>query len=492
MASKLLFDGSDWNFETISNTIIACGEIAKELKLSTYKNQIEVITSEQMLDAYASVGLPIMYKHWSFGKRFSKEKDLYKQGKRGLAYEIVINSDPCISYLMEENTACTQTLVIAHAAFGHNHFFKNNYLFRQWTDATSIVDYLIFAKNYIEQCEEKYGEETVRELLDGAHALMMNGIDRAKRPTKLSLTKEKQKQAERQAYLQETVNDLWRTLPKSKKEKVIKDDNIFPPTMQENILYFLEKHSPKLESWEREVLRIVRKLSQYFYPQYQTKVMNEGWASFTHYYIMNRLWETGQINEGSMLEFLQLHTSVLWQPEFDSPYYSGMNPYYLGFEMFHDIKRICTTPTEEDREWFPNIVDKNWIDVCLDAVANYRDESFIRQFLSPTLIRKLKLFIVTDISTADHYTVNAIHDSLGYKIIREQLANSYEIDDWCPQIAVTKADIKGTRELSIRYKRINGRSLNQSWKQVAMYIHKLWGYPVNIETDDGAFLGTVQ
>ena len=109
-----------------------------ELGLDIYPNQIEVITAEQMLDAYSSIGMPLFYKHWSFGKHFTQHEALYRQGLRGLAYELVINSSPCISYLMEENTATMQALVIAHAAFGHNHFFKNNYLFKQWTDAEGI------------------------------------------------------------------------------------------------------------------------------------------------------------------------------------------------------------------------------------------------------------------------------------------------------------------------------------------------------------------
>ena len=110
-----------------------------------------------MLDAYSSVGMPLFYKHWSFGKHFAYQEASYRKGLMGLAYEIVINSSPCISYLMEENTATMQTLVIAHAAFGHNHFFKNNYLFKQWTDADGILDYLEFAKGYVAQCEERHG-----------------------------------------------------------------------------------------------------------------------------------------------------------------------------------------------------------------------------------------------------------------------------------------------------------------------------------------------
>jgi len=157
-----LFEGADWDFRTLQRIHDACEGIAtSELGLDVYPNQIEVITAEQMLDAYASIAMPLFYKHWSFGKHFAFHEASYRKGLTGLAYEIVINSSPCISYLMEENTATMQTLVIAHAAFGHNHFFKNNYLFRQWSDADGILDYLDFAKKYVTQCEEREGQQAV-------------------------------------------------------------------------------------------------------------------------------------------------------------------------------------------------------------------------------------------------------------------------------------------------------------------------------------------
>src|SRR5437667_5411081 len=171
--SGQLFEDSDWNFEKLSRAYDAIEEIAREdLKLDTYPNQMEIISSEQMLDAYSSVGMPLMYRHWSFGKRFLYDELLYRKGARGLAYELVINSNPCIVYLMEENTMALQALVTAHAALGHNHFFKNNHLFRQWTDAGGILSYLDFAKSYIARCEERHGLAAVEAVLDSAHALM--------------------------------------------------------------------------------------------------------------------------------------------------------------------------------------------------------------------------------------------------------------------------------------------------------------------------------
>ena len=137
---------SDWSFELIERYHDEIARTAERFGLDTYPNQLEIITAEQMMDAYASVGMPVNYRHWCFGKQFIATEKNYKRGHMGLAYEIVINSNPCIAYLMEENTMAMQALVIAHAAYGHNCFFKGNYLFRMWTDAASIIDYLVYAQ----------------------------------------------------------------------------------------------------------------------------------------------------------------------------------------------------------------------------------------------------------------------------------------------------------------------------------------------------------
>jgi len=323
----LLFESAEWNFDTINRIHEACAEIAhRELGLSTYDNQLEIVNSEQMLDAYTSIGMPILYHHWSFGKHFLTHEEQYKKGISSLAYELVINSSPCISYLMEGNTATMQALVIAHAAFGHNHFFKNNHLFKTWTDAGSILDYLAFAKRYIAACEEKYGVREVERLLDAAHALMPQGVFRGKQKKKhkqsSDLSKEEELAKNRAIEAERMYNDLWgHTVPaKAKKNAgaILEERRrSLLDLPQENILYFLEKHAPKLATWQREVLRIVRNIAQYFYPQVQTKVMNEGCATYVHYRIMNRLLEKGRISEGNFLEFLMSHTSVTLQPDFE-------------------------------------------------------------------------------------------------------------------------------------------------------------------------------
>ncbi len=148
-AVQPLSTGSDWTFELLETYEREIARVAGNFALDTYPNQIEIITSEQMMDAYASSAMPINYNHWSFGKHFLSVENSYRRGHMGLAYEIVFNSNPCIAYLMEENTLTMQALVIAHACYGHNSFFKNNYLFQTWTDAESIIDYMVFARKFI-------------------------------------------------------------------------------------------------------------------------------------------------------------------------------------------------------------------------------------------------------------------------------------------------------------------------------------------------------
>ena len=477
--------GSEWTFDLIEQydreiATIACDEFG----LDIYPVQLEVIAAEQMMDAYSSVGMPVNYHHWSFGKHFVSTEKSYKRGQMGLAYEIVINSSPCIAYLMEENSMPMQALVIAHAAYGHNSFFKGNYLFRTWTDASAIIDYLVFAKKYIAQCEERYGIDEVEELLDSCHALMNYGVDRYKRPAKLSLAKEKMRQVEREQYLQMQVNDLWRTIPKKHALGSSGEAVRFPPEPQENLLYFIEKSAPLLEPWQREVVRIVRKVAQYFYPQRQTQVMNEGWATFWHYTILNRLYDKGLVNDGFMLEFLQSHTNVIYQPPVTSRWYSGINPYALGIAMYQDIRRICEAPTDEDRAWFPDIAGKPWVETLDFAMRNFKDESFIAQYLSPKLMREFRLFALRDDDEEEKLVVPAIHDDEGYRRVRQTLADQYNLGSREPNIQVWSVNVRGDRSLTLRHVQHNRHPLHESAHEVIKHVARLWGFDVRLESVD--------
>jgi len=430
-----------------------------------------------------------MYRHWSFGKHFAREEALYRKGARALAYELVINSDPCINYVMEENTMTMQMLVMAHAAMGHNHFFKNNYLFKQWTDASAILDYLRFAKEYVAECEEKYGIEAVEAVLDSAHALMPQGISR--HPVRRRSRAERDKrELKRREHEEMTYNELWRTVPTKQRNeppitpeaKEAEEESESLGLPQENLLYFLEKHAPKLEDWKRELLRIVRMLGQYFYPQRQTKVMNEGCATFVHYEIMSRLYDKGLLTEGSMLEFMHSHSSVIYQPRFDEKHFAGINPYALGFAMMRDIKRICEEPTPEDRDWFPEIAGNgDALGTLKEAWANFRDDSFILQYLSPKVIRDFRLFQIHDNSGSSFVEVKAIHDEMGYRQVRKVLAEQYNAAARDPDIQVVNADLSGGRRLTLQHRVRRGVLLDKDQcDRTLQHVAHLWGYRVKM------------
>ena len=481
MKKEPISTSSEWTFELLEKYDSAIAEVADSYKLDTYPNQIEVISAEQMMDAYSSVGMPVGYHHWSFGKHFMSVYENYRRGQMGLAYEIVINSNPCIAYLMEENTMPMQALVIAHACYGHNSFFKGNYLFKTWTDANLIIDYLVFAKTYIQKCEERYGIDEVETLLDSCHALMNYGVDRYKRPYPISAEEERQRQKQREEYLQSQINELWKTIPKNT-EKENEERPRFPEEPQENLLYFVEKNAPLLQPWQREIVRIVRKIAQYFYPQRQTQVMNEGWATFWHYTLLNTLYDKGKVTDGFMLEVLSSHTGVVYQPPFDSPYYSGINPYALGFNMMQDIRRICENPTDEDKKWFPDFAGSDWLETLHFAMQNFKDESFILQFLSPRLIREFKLFSVLDDDTKSEIEITHIHDEEGYKHLRELFSTQYNLSMNEPNIQVVDVNINGDRSLSLHHIQHNRRPLTDEAQEVVKHLHRLWQFDVHLHS----------
>jgi len=486
-----LFTGAGWDFDTLLRTFDAIERVAvDELGLDVYPTRLEVITSEQMLDAYAATGMPVMYPHWSFGKRFAQQELLYRKGYQSLALEIVINADPSICYIMEENTMATQATVIAHAAMGHNHFFKNNQVFQAWTTPDTILDDLRYARGFVKQCEDRHGRQAVERVLDAAHTLFAHGVGRERRGQRPDPLEARDRVRQRRREQREAMDELWlRTVPHPSEADETTASRAYRDAErralglpEENILLFLEVNAPLLEDWQRELLCIVRQLATYFEPQRQTKMMNEGCATWCHFEIMNRLRDRGEITEGAMLEFLHLHAHVVAQPEFDQRGYPGINPYALGFAMMRDIARICTEPSAEDQEWFPDIAGKGDATGTLRrAWAEFRDESFVRQYLSPKLIRDWRMFRLQDDAEDPEYLVEAIHDDAGYRKIRSALADHYDPGAQQPRIEVVDADMRGDRTLELRHWVNDGQQLDAlETRRVLRHVARLWGYEVRL------------
>lgn len=471
-----------------------CGIIAKtKYGLDTYENQIEVIDSDQMLQAYSSIGMPVNYEHWSFGMQMIQERKRYEKGYMGLAYEIVINTDPAIAYCMEDNTKMMQILVIAHASFGHNSFFKGNHLFRQFTQPGLIIGQLKRLRESQMVYEEKHGVEEVTAVLDAAHALRNISVNRLTLPPRRSVAQEKERRDVHEAARLRNYDDL---LARTAGGKAVAQD--FGKAKQggnesgeENVMRYIAQNAPHMEPWKRDLLMQLADINQYFYPQRQTQVMNEGWATFWHHTIINDLYDMDLIDDGMMLEFMISHTNVTKQYMLGEQRYSGFNPYALGFSMYTDIKRISENPTDEDREYFDWAGNGDWVATLKDAMQPCKDESFISQYLSPKLIRDYRLFSVLDDAKVKNLKVDSIHDEEGYRPVRRHLSAHYNLGNRDPNIEVADNDYKASRTLTLRHRINDDQPLDQDpTKKVLNHINYLWGHPVVLISENSA--GNIQ
>ena len=187
----------------------------------------------------------------------------------------------------------------------------------------------------------------------------------------------------------------------------------------------------------------------------------------------------GKLADGFMIEFLTSHTNVTYQPSFNEPWYRGINPYALGFAMYSDIRRICESPTNEDREWFPEIAGKPWRETLDHAMRNFKDEGFIQQFLSPKVMRDFRLFAVYDSPTNEHLHVTAIHNESGYRELRAQLSDRYNLSLIDSDIQIVHVDLHGDRALTLLYKPQRRRELDLHFAMATVkHVAALWTCPV--------------
>jgi spore cortex formation protein SpoVR/YcgB (stage V sporulation) len=470
-----LFIGYDWDINLIEKLWKRIDFYGKKMGLDYYPPKFEVITSEQMIDAYSSNGMPIYYNHWSFGKNFIKTMDNYKKGKMGLAYEMVINSNPCLAYLMEDNTATLTAMVISHASCGHSHFFKNNYLFKKNTNPESIINLLESTKKYILKCEEQYGFERVENLISCIHFLSKFGINKYPRCNKTNdkLIREREEYY-RQSYDPIINNHLFSL----NNQDIKKENNLLIENIdEENLIKFIIDHSLSLEIWQKNILNLIMSIEQYFYPQSQTKIMNEGFACFIHYHIMEELYKNGDIDEGSYIEFIKHHTDVCYQPELTS-----INPYALGFEIFMDIKRSCLYPDEEDYIHLSTSGSKDWMVEIKNVVKYYKDESFITQFLSPKVIRKLGLFSYHDSSEFPYVEITGTQDDCDIMTIREQLCNYLKRENFIPDLEIISFN-KVNNRVIIKYNKFKNREI-YNFDIFEEVFNELTGLTVNLEESE--------
>ncbi|MEN6312617.1 MAG: SpoVR family protein [Clostridiaceae bacterium] len=360
--------------------------------LDCYEQEFELVSYEDMTSYEAYIGMPSHYPHWSFGKAYERIRTLNRYNLSGLPYEMVINSNPCIAYLMKDNSLLLQILTMSHV-YGHNDFFKNNRLFKTATRAEYTVE--IF-KNHAARIREyisdpAIGYAKVEKILSACHALRYQcprtiGAKKLEECEIKKRLKEGMNKTESDFPLLEPVKDKFHDEPDLKQ---------IPLEPEEDLLLFIAAYG-RLEEWERDIIDIVREETQYFLPQIETKTMNEGWASYWHYCLMNKLELPQQLH----FEFLRMHNQVV------KPHEGHLNPYYLGFKIFDDILKKNSSDTKK-------IFEVRHIE---------RDESFIRRYLTQELCCEMKLYEYE--KDGNEYVISEVADETGWMKIRDTLANS--------------------------------------------------------------------
>ncbi|AGX45025.1 SpoVR family protein [Clostridium saccharobutylicum] len=416
----------------------------KEYGLDFYPQEFEVIGFNDMIGYEAYVGMPSRYPHWSFGKSYEKNKTLYSLNLTGLPYEMVINSDPCLAYLMKDNTLLLQILTMAHV-YGHNDFFKNNRLFKQGTNASYTLEmFNLDAKiirDYIDDPSIGYSE--VERILDAAHAIRYQ-IGRTVGIKELS--NEEIKENMIKDYERKKGN---RGILDSNKKIELPDLEKIPLEPVDDVIGFIIEYG-NLQEWEKTILRIVKRETQYFIPQIETKIMNEGWASYTHYNILKEL----DLPQELHFEFIKRHNDVI------APAIGGLNPYYIGFKIFEDLDK------------------KYGKEKIFEVREVERDSSFLRRYLTKELCEELNLFQYNK-RTFDT-VIEEISDETGWKTIRDTLSYTAGMGSipYVRVIDLNKKDYTLTLE-----NLFDGRSLELSYaKETLKYVQELWGHNVRLIT----------
>ncbi len=437
----------------------------EEYGLSCFTQEFEVCDHEQMLGYMAYHGMPGHYPHWSYGKSFEKLKTMYSYGVSGLPYEMVINTNPSLAYLMRDNSLCLQVLTIAHV-YGHNDFFKNNFMFRDTHPELTIAHNKLRAdrvRGYME--DSSIGLQEVERVLDAAHALAMQ-CRRHTAIRKLSREEQQERAVEDAKPPYDPYGRIHKTQPQGEA-----DINRLPLEPEEDILLFIAENNPYMPEWQKDLLHIVHEETQYFIPQIETKIMNEGWASYWHHRIMNSI----DLPEDMYIEFLVHHNQVI------RPHPGSLNPYHLGFKVWHDIlRRFSDTPPEEGPEAdIAPPLDDSGLKKLFEVRETDRDVSFLRRFLTMELMRELDIFEYQ--REDDKLVVSEVADDEHWQQVKNTLLKSVGLGG-VPVIRITDADYMHNRILYLSHEH-DGRDLQMEYLEKTLaYVHQLWGRQILLST----------
>lgn len=447
----------------LERAIAEITEIARGFGLDFYPMRFEICPAD-IIYTFGAYGMPTRFSHWSFGKSFHRMK-LHYDLNLSRIYELVINSDPCYAFLLEGNSLIQNKLIVAHV-LAHSDFFKNNVHFKN--TKRDMVESMAASAERIREYEIRYGKEEVEAFLDAVLSINEHvdpSLMRAKHFWRSDAAEEQESkphQATREPYA-----DLWELDKDQANERSFESSSVQrkrPSEPEKDLLLFLEAHSLVLEDWQRDIMTILRDEMLYFWPQLETKIMNEGWASYWHVRILREM----DLSEAESVEFAKLHASVI-QP---SP--TGINPYHLGFKMFEDIERRWDEPTEREREQFGRTPGQGR-EKIFEVREVERDMSFIRNYLTEELVEDLDLYLFH--KRGNEWVVS----DKQWERVRDQLITA-RVNGGFPYITVQDGDYLQNGELYLKH-HYEGWELDLKHLEKTMpYVFQLWGRPVHLET----------
>lgn len=433
-------------------------EIASGFGLDFYPMRYEICPAD-IIYTFGAYGMPTRFSHWSFGKQFYKMKLQYDLGLSKI-YELVINSDPCYAFLLDSNSLIQNKLIVAHV-LAHCDFFKNNVRFQN--TKRDMVESMSATAERIRQYEIKYGRHEVEKFLDAVLAIEEH-IDPSLMRPQLTWSLNDEEFDEAEPGKTSIYDDLWdldnRGVQKPKPQKKRKK---FPPQPEKDILLFIESYSRELDDWQRDILTMMREEMLYFWPQLETKIMNEGWASYWHQRILREM----DLTSGEALEFAKLNAGVV------QPSRTSINPYYLGLKIFEDIEERYNNPTEEMKQ--RGVQPGSGREKIFEVREVESDISFLRNYLTKDLILREDMYLFQK-QGRDYKIVDK-----EWEAVRDKLVNM-RVNGGFPYLTVMDGDYLKNGELYIKHW-YEGIELDIKYlEKVIPYIYQLWGRTVHIET----------
>jgi len=445
---------------------------AKELGLDFYDMYFEICPAD-IIYTFGAYGMPTRFSHWTFGKAYHKMKTFYDYNLSKI-YELVINSNPCYAFLLEGNSLIQNKLVTAHV-LGHSDFFKNNLHFKR--TAKNMVESMASAAQRFREYEQNYGRNKVEAFLDAVIStqehvdpyswMEIQEPEEGKRTREKSFRTKKNCLTYGEEQKETPYDDLWsldNLLENQAEEKEKDKDKKFPPKPQKDLLLFIMEHARDLEDWQRDIISVVRQEMLYFWPQMETKIMNEGWATYWHLRIMREI----ELVEDEAIEFAKMHAGVIQSSRFH------LNPYYLGLKIFEDIEKRWDQPAAEEKRKYKRLEGEGKKKI-FEVRELENDISFLRNYLTKELVEELDLYLYKK-EKDEWKIVEKDWEKVRDNIVANMTNCGY------PYIVVEDGDFNKRGELYLRHC-YEGINLDVYYLEKTLpCVHQLWGRTVHLET----------